>query len=91
MEYSRINNLLSLLSFFPTQKSGWRNELGNEKSSELLEEIQILNLQFPVHRFFTLLLRKITAPKEDISALSRKLNMFLKTNNCSQRNLSILT
>ncbi|XP_026118965.1 ATPase family AAA domain-containing protein 5b isoform X2 [Carassius auratus] len=49
-------------------KSGWRNEFGNEMSSELLEEIQILNLQFPVHRFFTLLLRKRTAPKEDISA-----------------------
>uniref|UniRef100_A0A8C2CXT7 ATPase family AAA domain containing 5b n=1 Tax=Cyprinus carpio TaxID=7962 RepID=A0A8C2CXT7_CYPCA len=50
-------------------KSGWRNEFGNEMSRELLEEIQILNMQFPVHRFFTLLMRKRTAPKEDISAL----------------------
>ncbi|XP_043097097.1 ATPase family AAA domain-containing protein 5b isoform X2 [Puntigrus tetrazona] len=51
-------------------KSGWRNELGNERRSELLEEIQILNLKFPVHRFFSLLLRKRTSPKEDISALA---------------------
>ncbi|KTG44613.1 hypothetical protein cypCar_00021358 [Cyprinus carpio] len=52
-------------------KSGWRNEFGNEMSRELLEEIQILNMQFPVHRFFTLLMRKRTAPKEDISALDK--------------------
>lgn len=47
-------------------------------SSELLEEIQILNMQFPVHRFFTLLMRKRTAPKEDISALGRKINVFFQ-------------
>ncbi|KAK2889098.1 hypothetical protein Q8A67_014473 [Cirrhinus molitorella] len=50
-------------------KSVWGNEFGTEISSELLEEIQMLNLQFPVHTFFPLLLRKRTAPEEDISAL----------------------
>uniref|UniRef100_A0A673KAA3 ATPase family AAA domain containing 5b n=1 Tax=Sinocyclocheilus rhinocerous TaxID=307959 RepID=A0A673KAA3_9TELE len=59
-----------------TRKSGWGNEFGNEINSELLEEIQILNLQFLVHRFFTLLLRKRTSPEEDISALGRKINMI---------------
>ncbi|XP_073708632.1 ATPase family AAA domain-containing protein 5b [Garra rufa] len=49
-------------------KSGWGNEFGTEISSELLEEIQMLNLQFPIHTFFTLLLRKRTAPEEDVSA-----------------------
>ncbi|XP_077055089.1 LOW QUALITY PROTEIN: ATPase family AAA domain-containing protein 5b [Siphateles boraxobius] len=49
--------------------SGWRNEFPNEISSEFLEEIQILNLQFPIHRFLTLLLRKRTAPEEESSAL----------------------
>lgn len=68
----------SVFCIFPPQKSGWRNEFGNEMSSELLEEIQILNMQFPVHRFFTLLMRKRTAPKEDISALGRKINVFFQ-------------
>ncbi|XP_056102149.1 ATPase family AAA domain-containing protein 5b isoform X2 [Rhinichthys klamathensis goyatoka] len=45
--------------------SGWRNEFPNEISSEFLEEIQILNLQFPIHRFLTLLLRKRTEHEED--------------------------
>lgn len=64
--------------------SGWRNEFPNEISSEFLEEIQILNLQFPIHRFLTLLLRKRTTPEEESSALGRKLDMFLATNRCSQ-------
>ncbi|XP_051754103.1 ATPase family AAA domain-containing protein 5b isoform X2 [Ctenopharyngodon idella] len=52
--------------------SGWRNEFPNEISSEFLEEIQILNLQFPIHRFLTLLLRKRTTPEEESSALAEK-------------------
>ncbi|XDV35955.1 hypothetical protein PO909_005816 [Leuciscus waleckii] len=49
--------------------SGWRNEFPNEISSEFLEEIQILNLEFPIHRFLPLLLRKRTAPEFESSAL----------------------
>ncbi|KAK7155192.1 hypothetical protein R3I93_009976 [Phoxinus phoxinus] len=49
--------------------SGWRNEFPNEISSAFLEEIQILNLQFPIHRFLTLLMRKRTASEEESSAL----------------------
>ncbi|XP_016370183.1 ATPase family AAA domain-containing protein 5-like isoform X2 [Sinocyclocheilus rhinocerous] len=66
----RINTSDKDLLMDMPEKSGWRNEFGNEMSSELLEEIQKLNLQFPVHRFFALLLRKRTAPKKDISALA---------------------
>lgn len=51
------------------EMSGWRNEFLNEMSSEFLEEIQMLNLQFPIHKCLTLLLRKRTAPEEESSAL----------------------
>ncbi|XP_051997131.1 ATPase family AAA domain-containing protein 5b [Xyrauchen texanus] len=45
-------------------RSGWRKEFTNEICSEMLEEIQKLSLQFPVHTFYSLLLKKRTAPEE---------------------------
>lgn len=47
----------------------WRKEIPSEISSELLKEIQKLNLQFPVQRFFTLLKKKGTASVKESSAL----------------------
>ncbi|XP_067229540.1 ATPase family AAA domain-containing protein 5b isoform X2 [Chanodichthys erythropterus] len=58
--------------------SGWRNEFSNEISSEFLEEIQILNLKFPIHRFLTLLLRKRTKPEEESSALEAEKTDYSK-------------
>ncbi|XP_067315550.1 ATPase family AAA domain-containing protein 5b isoform X2 [Pseudorasbora parva] len=52
--------------------SGWRSEFHNEISSEFLEEIQMLNLQFPIHRFLTLLLRKRTAAEDESPAEAEK-------------------
>ncbi|XP_051567993.1 ATPase family AAA domain-containing protein 5b [Myxocyprinus asiaticus] len=48
-------------------RSGWRKEFTSEICSEILEEIQMRNLQFPVHKFFSLLRKKRTAPEEGSS------------------------
>ncbi|XP_056315828.1 ATPase family AAA domain-containing protein 5b [Danio aesculapii] len=52
---------------------GWRKEI---PSSELLKDIQKLNLQFPVQRFFTLLKKKGTASKEESSALEAEMSDY---------------
>ncbi|NP_001076298.2 ATPase family AAA domain-containing protein 5b [Danio rerio] len=65
----------------------WRKEIPSENSCELLKDIQKLNLQFPVQRFFTLLLKKGTSSMEESSALEAEMSENYKHHSdyCVQR------